>query len=380
MRPVVILGATGSIGRQALSVADHLGVEVLAVGARRGSDGLLAIAGEFPDARVGVAAPTRVEQERFTDLCGARASFGPDAMTEFAAFPGVTVVNGIVGFAGLAASIAALDAGNRLGLANKESLVAGGDVVSTALRRGTGELIPIDSEHSALFQCMLGEDLASVRRMVLPASGGPFRGMTAADLESVTVDQALAHPTWRMGPRITIDSATLMNKGFEVIEAHHLFGLGYDAIDVAVHPQSIVHGIVEFIDGSLKVHMGEPDMRIPIQYALTHPERAAGVAAPFSFADKALTFEAPDLVAFPCLGLAYQAGRAGGSAPAALNAADEIAVRAFLDGRIGFRSIAAVIERTVSDLGVYPVTTTDDVVAVDREARAVASGHLGGAC
>jgi len=203
--------------------------------------------------------------------------------------------------------------------------------------------------------------------------------MSADALATVTVEQALAHPTWKMGPRITIDSATLMNKGFEVIEAHHLFGFGYDAIDVVVHPQSIVHGIVEFVDGSLKAHLGEPDMRVPIQYALTHPARAAGVARPFPFAGTVLGFEAPDLDAFPCLRVAYEAGRMGGSAPAALNAADEIAVQAFLEGRIGFASIPVVVERTVEALSGLPVGTVDEVLEVDREARAVAR-EIGGAC
>jgi len=300
-------------------------------------------------------------------------------MVELAGTPDAIVVNGIVGSAGLPASVAALEAGNRLALANKESLVAGGALVRASLAVGGGELIPVDSEHSALFQCLAGEDPAAVRRIVLPASGGPFRGMSAEALASVTVEQALAHPTWKMGPRITIDSATLMNKGFEVIEAHHLFGIGYDAIDVVVHPQSIVHGIVEFIDGSLKVHIGEPDMRVPIQYALTHPARAAGVAPAFPFAGTALTFEAPDLEAFPCLRIAYEAGRLGGSAPAALNAADEIAVQAFLEGRIGFSSIPVVVERTVQALSGRPVGTVDEVLAVDREARAIAR-EFGGAC
>ncbi len=378
MRSVVVLGATGSIGRQALEVADHLGMEVVAIGAARGSDALLAIAAGRPAARVGVASPTAAEREAVSAAAGRRARFGPEAMEELAATPGSIVVNGIVGSAGLPASVAALRAGNRLALANKESLVAGGEVVRSALAAGGGELLPVDSEHSALFQCLEGEDRTAVRRIVLPASGGPFRGMTAETLADVTVEQALAHPTWKMGPRITIDSATLMNKGFEVIEAHHLFGFGYDAIDVVVHPQSIVHGIVEFVDGSLKAHLGEPDMRVPIQYALTYPGRAAGVAAPFPFA-ATLGFEAPDAGAFPCLRIAYEAGRMGGSAPAALNAADEIAVQAFLEGRIGFSSIPVIVERTVEAVADRPVGTVEEVLAADREARAVAR-DLGGAC
>lgn len=380
MRPVVVLGATGSIGRQALEVAKHLGAEVRAVSARRGSADLLAIASAWPDAYVAVAAPTSDERELCSTALGTKVSFGPEAVVALAAMAGVTVINGIVGSEGLPASVAALEAANRLGLANKESLVAGGEIVAGALERGGGELIPVDSEHSALLQCLLGEDPVSVRRLILTASGGPFFGMPANRLETVTVEQALAHPTWKMGRRITIDSATLLNKAFEVIEAHHLFGFGYDAIDVVVHPQSIVHGIVEFADGSLKAHLGEPDMRVPIQYALTHPGRRPGMAAPFPFAGTTLTFHEPDRAAFPCLRLGYEAGRAGGSAPAVLNAADEIAVRAFLERRIGFASIPVVIERTLGQMGVRSVDSIEDVMAVDGEARAIAAGHLGGAC
>jgi 1-deoxy-D-xylulose-5-phosphate reductoisomerase len=204
--------------------------------------------------------------------------------------------------------------------------------------------------------------------------------MTGEQLEAVTVEQALAHPTWKMGPRITIDSATLMNKAFEVIEAHHLFGFDYDAIDVVVHPESIVHALVEFSDGSLKAHLGEPDMHIPIQYALTEPERRPGLAGPFSLVGRNLTFESPDRDAFPCLELGYQAGRLGGSAPTVLNAADEVAVHSFLDGKIGFSSISVVVERTLADVEVRPLETLEDVRAVDREARSVATAHLGASC
>ncbi|MDP2622402.1 MAG: 1-deoxy-D-xylulose-5-phosphate reductoisomerase [Actinomycetota bacterium] len=380
MRPVVVLGATGSIGHQALAVADRLGMEVTAVAARRGSDELLEIALARPDALVGVVAPTKAEREHFESSLGGRARFGPETLVELASMAGSVVVNGIVGSAGLPASVAALDAGNRLALANKESLVAGGPIVAAALERGGGELIPVDSEHSALHQCLVGEERSAVRRIVLTASGGPFRGMTGEQLEAVTVEEALAHPTWKMGPRITIDSATLMNKAFEVIEAHHLFGFGYDSIDVVVHPESVVHALVEFSDGSLKAHLGEPDMQIPIQYALTEPERRPGPAGPFSLVGRHLTFESPDRDAFPCLGLGYEAGRLGGSAPTVLNAADEVAVHSFLDGKIGFSSIAVVVERTLADVEVRSLETLDDVRAIDREARSVATAHLGASC
>lgn len=380
MNPVVVLGVTGSIGRQTLAVADHLGLQVTAIAARRGSDELLEIALARPDAVVGVAAPTGAERERFEAELGPRVKFGPESLEEMASAPGVTVVNGIVGAVGLPVSVAALEAGNRLALANKESLVAGGPVVAAALERGGGELIPVDSEHSALQQCLVGENLSGVRRVVLTASGGPFRGKGAEELEQMTVEQALDHPTWKMGPRITIDSATLMNKAFEVIEAHYLFGFSFDTIDVVVHPQSIVHALVEFADGSLKAHLGDPDMRIPIQYALAGPGRSPGLVGPFDLVGRELTFEAPDFDAFPCLRLGYEAGRAGGSAPTTLNAADEIAVHAFLDRKIGFSSIPIVVERTLAAIEVRPLSTVDEVFAVDRESRAVASGYLASSC
>jgi 1-deoxy-D-xylulose-5-phosphate reductoisomerase len=379
VNPLVILGATGSIGKQTLEVAERLEIPVDAVAARRGSNELLGIAAAHPDARVGVAAPTEAEKQHFTAELGDRVRFGADALSELAGEADRTVVNGIVGAAGLAASVAALTAGNRLALANKESLVAGGPVLQAARDQGGGELLPVDSEHSALMQCLTGEDISAVRRLILTASGGPFRGRDAGSLADVTVAEALAHPTWAMGPRITIDSATLMNKAFEVIEAHYLFGLDYDRIDVVVHPQSIVHSLVEFIDGSLKAHLGEPDMRVPIQYALTYPHRGAGSLPPFPLAEHTLTFESPDRTAFPLLELGYEAGRRGESAPAVLNAADEIAVEAFLDGRIGFSAIPRVVAGALERVPLRKLESVADVVAVDAEARSVAS-ELAGAC
>lgn len=380
MRPLVVLGATGSIGRQTLDVASRLGAPIAALGARAGSEELFELGRAYPEAMVAVAGPTPSEQQRFSAEFGDRVRFGPESLVEAASETGTIVVNGVVGVAGLPASVAALEASNRLALANKESLVAGGDVVLAALRDGQGELIPVDSEHSAIHQCLVGEPPESVRRIVLSASGGPFRGRTADDLAGVTVDQALAHPTWQMGRRISIDSATLMNKAFEVIEAHLLFGIDYDAIDVVVHPQSIVHSLVEFVDGSLKAHLGEPDMRVPIQYAITEPGRAPGTASRFDLAGRSLTFEEPDRDVFPCLDLGYAAGRAGGSAPAALNAADEVAVQAFLDGRIGFSSIAVVVERTLESIELRPLESVQDVIDVDRDARVIAFEALGTSC
>lgn len=308
-------------------------------------------------------------RDEFTAAFGDRLHFGAGAVTEAAAMREVTVVNGIVGAAGLPPSLAALYAGNRLALANKESLVAGGPLIRLALDEGEGELVPIDSEHSAIWQSIVGEDRSSIARLILTASGGPFRGWSAADLASVTVEQALDHPTWEMGRRITIDSATLMNKAFEVIEAHYLFDMAYDAIDVVVHPQSIVHSFVEYVDGVVKAEVGFPDMRKPIQYAITSPARRATSTDAFSPAGLTLTFEEPDEVTFPCLSLGYEAGRVGGTATAVLNAADEVAVAAFLEGSITFPSIAAVVEDVLSGHDAYRPTSVGDIESVDADAR-----------
>ncbi len=369
---LVVLGATGSIGRQTLEVAQWLGLEVVGLGARRGSADLFQVASQWPQALVVAAEPDPASDDIDARL-GARFERGPEALTALAAIPDAVVVNGVVGAAGLAPSVAALEVGNRLALANKESLVAGGPVVADALARGGGELIPVDSEHSAIWQCLVGEPTDSVRRIILTASGGPFRGRTRSELAAVSIDDALAHPTWSMGPRITVDSATLMNKAFEVIEAHYLFAAGYDTIDVVVHPQSIVHSMVEFCDGSVKAQLGDPDMRHPISYAITYPQRASVPSEPFDAAGRTLTFEAPDLEVFPCLGLGYEAGRMGGSAPAVLNAADEIAVAAFLAGRIAFLAIADVVAATLETVEHRAVATVADVLDVDAEARAVAA-------
>ncbi len=375
--PVVVLGATGSIGTQTLEVADRLGFDVVAIAARRLSPRLADIASRHPDAAVAVVDPPDPGRGVLTESLGRRLGVGADAVAELAATRGAVVVNGIVGGAGLAPSVAALAAGNRLALANKETLVAGGDLVLAAARAGGGEIVPVDSEHSAIWQCLTGEDTAAVARLVLTASGGPLRGRTAAEMGSVTVDEALAHPTWDMGPRITVDSATMMNKALELIEAHHLFGVGYDAIDVVVHPQSVVHSMVEFIDGSMKAQLGEPDMKVPIQYALTGPERCQGIVAPLDLSGRSLTFEAPDRDAFPCLDLGYAAGRQGGIAPAVLNAADEVAVAAFLDGRIGFTAIGGVVEATLASVAHRVPGSVEDVLAADAEARRVATATIG---
>lgn len=378
-RPVVVLGATGSIGSQTLEVAAGLGLEVAGLAARRPGPEIAELSRLHPDARVVVTGGSTTERKELVAATRRHVEFGSAAMIELASLPGVIVVNGVVGAAGLRASVATLRAGNRLALANKESLVAGGPVVKNALEEG-GELIPVDSEHSAIHQCLVGESPASVRRLMLTASGGPFRGWNAEELALVTPEQALDHPTWDMGRRITVDSATLFNKGLEVIEAHLLFDIPYDSIDVVVHPQSLLHSAVEFDDGSWKGHLGQPDMRIPIQYALTAPERFPTPATPFEFPGVTLSFETVDRETFPALDLAYAAGRAGGSAPAVLNAADEIAVEAFLQRRIGFTRISKVVEMTMEEVAVRSLKTVEDVVAVDDEARSVAASFVARAC
>jgi 1-deoxy-D-xylulose-5-phosphate reductoisomerase len=368
MRNVLILGSTGSIGTQALEVisaSPELRVVGLAAGrswettvaqAREHGVEVIALADRDAAARAGEAWEGRVlaGEEGVRELIGATE---PDL-----------VLNGIVGAAGLASTVVALTAGIDVALANKESLVLGGELVM-ALAEATGaQLLPVDSEHSALHQLVRHEAPGTVDRLIVTASGGPFRGRT--DLDDVSVADALAHPTWKMGGRITIDSATLMNKGFEVIEAHHFFGLPYERIDVVVHPQSLVHSLISLNDGSTIAHLGYPDMRVPISYALHYPERMPVDVPKLDLAAVgSLTFEEPDPETFACLRLALEAGAAGGTAPTVLNAADEVAVAAFLEGRIPFTGIAAVIERTLEELPARPVTHFEDLFATDAEAR-----------
>lgn len=344
-------------------------MDVTAVAAGTASDALFDLGLAHPGAIVCVSDPGE-SRDRFEMEFGSRMRFGPGAVTELAATGGATVVNAIVGVAGLASSLSALYAGNRLCLANKESMIAGGPLLLEALKDGGGELIPVDSEHSAIWQCIVGEDASSVERLVLTASGGPFRGRTTEELAAVTPAQALNHPTWSMGPRISIDSATLMNKAFEVIEAFYFFGIGYDQIDVVVHPESFVHSFVEFRDGVVKAEIGIPDMRKPIQYAIAGPERIEVPHERFSIAGTTLHFEEVDTETFPCLELGYQAGRAGGTATAVLNGADEVAVDAFLDERIGFLDIARTVEQTLDAHETHTPTDLDDVMDADAEARA----------
>ncbi|MGH8957357.1 MAG: 1-deoxy-D-xylulose-5-phosphate reductoisomerase [Acidimicrobiia bacterium] len=380
MKPLVVLGVTGSIGRQSLEVAGQLGWPVVGIGARRPSPELAQVARSLPEATVAVAGGSQEEREEFSKEFGKRARFGPEALDELAAIPQTVVVNGVVGLVGLPPTMAAARAGNRIALANKESMVAAGPLIRRELRISGGELIPVDSEHSAVFQCLAGEDRESVERVILTASGGPFRTWEIDRLESVTPAEALQHPNWSMGDRITIDSATMANKALEVMEAQQLFELDVDQIEVVIHPESVVHSMVRFRDGSIKAQLGAPDMRLPIAYALTYPDRAPDVIKPFDFASVSLNFESPDLDRFPALALGFGAARLGQSAPALYNAADEVAVAAFLKGRLGFRSITSVIERTLDGVGVQSVASVDDVLAADREARSFAAAAIAGSC
>ena len=354
-RRIALVGATGSIGRQALEVIaanPDLSVCALSSGTRP-LDGLAAELG-VEHVQVG---------GELTELLD-RAE--PDL-----------VLNAVVGFAGVGATLWALENGVTLALANKESLVAAGDLALRAWQRGEGLLLPVDSEHSALLQCLDGHSPGTVDSVVLTASGGPFRIHSREELESVTVEEALAHPTWSMGPKITIDSATLANKGLELIEAHYLFGLEYERIEVVVHPTSVVHALVRFRDGASLAHLGYPDMRVPISYALTYPDRRATELPGLDFTSGlTLEFEAPDLERFPLLRLARQAGERGGTYPCAFNAANEVAVHAFLEGRIRFVEIAGLVEDALDGAEGAPARDLGELVAADEEARGLAERRL----
>jgi len=377
MKKVLVLGSTGSIGTQALEVIGR-SERLQAVGLAAGSswETTLAQAREHGVPVVALADEAAAESAR--GASSGRVLAGSDGVRELIATTEPDLVlNAIVGAAGLGSTIVALSEGIDVALANKESLVLGGELVM-ALAEGTGaRLLPVDSEHSALFQLIHGEQPGTVERLVLTASGGPFRGRD--DLAEVSVADALAHPTWRMGGRITIDSATLMNKGFEAIEAHHLFGVPYERIEVVVHPQSLIHSLIHLNDGSTLAHLGYPDMRVPISYALNHPERADVDVPQLDLAAVgSLTFEEPDFGTFACLRLALEAGAAGGTAPCVLNAADEVAVAAFLAERIPFTAIPAAIERVLEEMPAQPVSHFDDLFAADAEARERTEGQLEG--
>jgi 1-deoxy-D-xylulose-5-phosphate reductoisomerase len=350
MKRVAVLGATGSIGAQALEIIDaHPELELAAA-----ASGSQPIDGLAPLTQVGGDLTELLERAR------------PDI-----------VLNAVVGFAGLGPTLWALERGVTLALANKESLVAAGELALAARERGGGLLLPVDSEHSAAFQCLEDRPLETVHSLVLTASGGPFRGRNRDELTDVTPGEALAHPTWNMGPKITIDSATLANKGLELIEAHFLFGLEYERIEVVVHPTSVVHSLVRFRDGAALAHLGYPDMRVPISYALTYPARAATPIEPLDLAGGlVLEFEAPDLETFPLLALARQAGEEGGTYPCAYNAANEVAVSAFLEGRLPFQGIPALVGETLGAVDGAPARDEDDLIEADAAARRVAEGEV----
>jgi 1-deoxy-D-xylulose-5-phosphate reductoisomerase len=352
---IALLGATGSIGAQALEIIDsNSDLELCALAS--GSNPLDGLAGARGVAHVQVGG-------NLTEILDASE---PDV-----------VLNAVVGFAGVGATLWALEHGVTLALANKESLVAAGDLAVSAWGRGGGLLLPVDSEHSAVFQCLEGRQAETVDSLVLTASGGPFRNRPLDELVSVTVEEALAHPTWSMGRKITVDSATLANKGLELIEAHYLFAIPYEKIDVAVHPSSVVHALVRFRDGAAVAHLSYPDMRVPISFALTYPERGPTPVPKLDLASGlTLEFEAPDPERFPLLPLAREAGMRGGTFPCAFNAANEVAVSAFLDGRIGFVDIAPLVQEALAQADGAPARDLDELVAADAGARRVAEGRL----
>jgi 1-deoxy-D-xylulose-5-phosphate reductoisomerase len=375
---VSIAGSTGSIGTQTIDVVRSGGDACTVVGIGAGSSAAAVIEqARHLRPEVVVVVDDDARRTVAEALPGVRVSGDLLDLVEVAD----VVINGVVGFAGLPVTMGTLAAGRRLGLANKESLIAAGPVVNPLRSTPGAELVPVDSEHCALHQCLRASHRpgAEVARLVLTASGGPFRGRDAGFLATVTADAALAHPTWKMGPKITVDSSTLMNKGLEVIEAHELFGTGFDDIDVVVHPQSVVHSMVEFTDGSTIAQMSMPDMRLPIAYAVGHPDRWT---VPFGRIDwstlSRLDFEPPDRGNFPCLDLAYAAGRRGGTAPAVLSAANEVAVEAFLAGIIGWTSIASVVSTVMEKCATSEPRDLEDVLAADTEGRAIARAVVEG--
>lgn len=373
MTRVVVLGSTGSIGRAMLDVVRALGPErlqVVGLAARADSETMLRQVREFRPSVVAMTDRDAAEAVRSDGPGAPPVLDGPHALAELAAIPDAdVVVVGVVGIAGLVPTLAALRAGHDVALANKETLVAGGALVMDALRASGRRLRPLDSEHVAVGQCLRGESVDTVRKVMLTASGGPFLRRPLDQLAGVRPEEALVHPTWSMGRKITVDSATLMNKGFEVIEAHWLFGLDAARIDVVIHPQSIVHSLVEFVDGSIKAQLAPPDMRLVIAYALTEPDRLPAVAPSMEWDHLTLAFERPEPERYPCLGYAYDALAAGGTMPAVLNAANEVAVSLFLEGRIGFLDIGSSIRRVVDAHRVRLGTRLEEILAADAWAR-----------
>lgn len=388
---IAVLGSTGSIGTQTLDVArqhpDKIQIVALAVNTSVAE--LESQIKEFAVSNIAVGDSSLKNDVVVDELtscisqaCDAESKnvsveFGPQAVVGLCRLPEVDmVVNSLVGAAGLRASYETLKAGKKLALANKESLVVGGDLIMPMATHET--LLPIDSEHGAIYQCLLGEDTKEVARLWVTASGGPFRGKKTDDLRSITPEQALAHPTWNMGRKISIDSSTLMNKGLEVIEAHHLFSMDYDRIEVVVQPQSAIHSMVEFTDGSVKAHLGTTDMRIPIQFALSYPERWSAPVKPLDFRTLgSLQFEAPDLETFKCLDLAIRAGSCGGTLPCVMNAANEIAVAAFLNRECSYLAIAELVEKAMDAQGSEPVESLEQLLEIDSKTRSFTKSIIG---
>ena len=376
MKTISVLGATGSVGKQALDVARQRGYSVDFLCAARDSVTLEALAREFKPTAVAMADETAARdlKDRLSDT-SVKVLLGKEGILE-----GITgsksevAVNSILGEAGLMPSLAVINSGKRLALANKESLVIAGDIVMNAAKEKGVEILPVDSEHSAIFQSLKSGKQEEIKRIILTASGGPFYGKTRAELEGVTLEETLAHPTWKMGKKITVDSATLMNKGFEVIEAVHLFGVGADKVDVTVHRESILHSAVEYIDNSIVAEMSVPDLRMCVQYAVDYPDRFPSSSKQLDlFEIGSLTFARPDHEAFPFLNLAKEAITLGGAMPAVLNAADEVAVEAFLGGRIRFIDIFRVVIETFERMrDAKKYHSLDDIIASDREARRIA--------
>lgn len=379
MKRIVVLGSTGSIGTQTLDVvrrhSDKLSVVALAAGSRY--EQVLEQAEEFKVQKIVIGNESLRDEVLAHPLaCGKDISFGADKLIDACLYDEADmIVNSLVGAAGLQASYATLKAGKKLALANKESLVVGGDLLMPMSTPDT--LLPIDSEHGAIYQCLLGERAQEVEKLWITASGGPFRGKKKEDLKEITPAQALAHPTWNMGPKISIDSSTLMNKGLEVIEAHHLFNMPYEKIEVVVQPQSAIHSMVEFTDGSVKAHLGTTDMRIPIQFSLSYPDRWDAPVEPLDFRKLgSLEFEAPDTETFACLALAIKAGTQGGTLPCVMNAANEVAVAAFLAEQCPYLGIAEVIEKTMEAAQVETVQSIEQLMQVDAWAREYARKYI----
>lgn len=371
MKNVVILGSTGSIGKSALDVISMHRDRFRVVGltAHQNVELLSRQVEEFrPEA---VAVSDSASLKRLGSMPGVRVFEGQDGVCDVAVWASADIVlSAIVGSAGLIPTLSAVRAGKAIGLANKEALVAAGDIIREEAEKSGARILPVDSEHSAVFQCLEGQDRGALKRILLTASGGPFVGKSPDELRDVTPEEALNHPSWSMGRKITVDSATLMNKGLEVIEAHHLFGVGPEGIEVLIHPQSIIHSMVEFTDGSCIAQLSVPDMRAAIAYALSYPERLDGVIEPLDLPVLGkLTFERPDLESFPCLSYAYEALRAGGTMPAVLNAANEVAVEGFLAGRVGFNDIPAIIKKTMDAHDKVSLSSIDAVLKADSWAR-----------